>query len=514
MKENILQMERKKCLGCGICVSICPEQAIEMRQISEGFFYPFVDEYCCKGCGECSEHCPGLNKKLREERNIIKAYAFAASDEIRWNQADGGAVWIAMKEILSMGGKVCAPFFSSDFRTVNYKIIECLDELESHTLSFCLDSNATKLYTILKELLDENNLVLFLGTPCNVTGVKGFLEKDYDNLLTGEIVCKGVTSQEIWKSYLTYVCGGDSVKEIKLGAKEIGWRPSIRIKYGVNKSDENIIYEGTENEPFLQAYKKGLILRKNCENCEYHDLQGDFQFGNFYNIENYKKNINDKKGISYIACCSPKAIKFMETFQKDAKILEMVPNDAIPDQKDMVCSWEERTQFFMQWEVFGWRNFTCTLPPQKITAMSSMVLDYHVGDEKKWIIANKKVWQEKKINGHIVMFSDGYSKHSGIQMLLDRELEADVKYQFDIRFKASTDIRRVRFYLTNKRLGEQGCVSEVIWERNIPNNSWIRVQWNSVFSKGGWQFFCTTDFRGEGSYACFDWIRIREVCDK
>ena len=39
--------------------------------------------------------------------------------------------------------------------------------------------------------------VLFVGTPCQVGGLKTYLRKDYDNLITADLVCHGVPSQQL-----------------------------------------------------------------------------------------------------------------------------------------------------------------------------------------------------------------------------------------------------------------------------------------------------------------------------
>jgi heterodisulfide reductase subunit A len=50
------------CIGCQICIGLCPYSAIEfnpLRGISE------VNEAVCKGCGSCAAHCPSGAAKVR-----------------------------------------------------------------------------------------------------------------------------------------------------------------------------------------------------------------------------------------------------------------------------------------------------------------------------------------------------------------------------------------------------------------------------------------------------------------
>ena len=54
-----------------------------------------------------------------------------------------------------------------------------------------------------KDLLDGKE-VLFSGTPCQIAGLKQYLKKDYENLLTVDIICHGVPSKRfsraLWKT--------------------------------------------------------------------------------------------------------------------------------------------------------------------------------------------------------------------------------------------------------------------------------------------------------------------------
>jgi len=46
------------CRDCGICVAICPEAAIERRELQGSGFEYIVDPDKCIGCGFCKGACP------------------------------------------------------------------------------------------------------------------------------------------------------------------------------------------------------------------------------------------------------------------------------------------------------------------------------------------------------------------------------------------------------------------------------------------------------------------------
>jgi len=57
--ENIVLYDTKEeCCGCTACYAICPKNAINMVEDSEGFLYPIIDKSKCIGCKKCISICP------------------------------------------------------------------------------------------------------------------------------------------------------------------------------------------------------------------------------------------------------------------------------------------------------------------------------------------------------------------------------------------------------------------------------------------------------------------------
>jgi NAD-dependent dihydropyrimidine dehydrogenase PreA subunit len=51
---NTLQYDQSLCIGCGVCVDVCPHAAFEMK---ERLAY-LVNAQACMECGACQLNCP------------------------------------------------------------------------------------------------------------------------------------------------------------------------------------------------------------------------------------------------------------------------------------------------------------------------------------------------------------------------------------------------------------------------------------------------------------------------
>ena len=48
-----VQINQEKCTGCGLCVEVCPVEAISMENDKAK-----IDAEKCVDCGQCVEECP------------------------------------------------------------------------------------------------------------------------------------------------------------------------------------------------------------------------------------------------------------------------------------------------------------------------------------------------------------------------------------------------------------------------------------------------------------------------
>ena len=171
----------ENCTGCGACVQRCPKQCISWTTKEFDFRYPQVDEATCINCGLCEKVCPMTNPtKVQHEEGTAWVAQNLNNEDLKTSSSGGGFIAIA-KYVLSQGGVVYGAAYQ-DGPIVAHERIDDIAKLERLKGSKYVQSDTRDAYSNVKIDLKEGRMVYFVGTPCQVAGLKLFLRKDYDNL--------------------------------------------------------------------------------------------------------------------------------------------------------------------------------------------------------------------------------------------------------------------------------------------------------------------------------------------
>ena len=336
--KNNINIIGENCFGCASCVQICTQSAIEMRY-NKGFLYPFVDTYKCTKCGMCLEHCP-VNFKFNDNIYNQKCYAAYSNDEIAKDSSSGGIFTILGEYILEQGGVVCGAAFDDEW-LVHHILVDNKKDLFKLKTSKYVQSNTKKVYSEIKNTLENNKLVLFTGTPCQVAGLYAFLEKKYKNLYTVDIFCHGVPSPLVWKKYINEITDIKDIININFRDKNInkdfmlnnkGWED---FSLTITKKNGEIFSQNHRENIFFKGFLKNLYLRSSCYICPFtRTLRcGDMSIGDFWGYQRIDKKRDISKGMSAIIINSKKGEQFFQKinidFKKDVKISEIVLGNSI-----------------------------------------------------------------------------------------------------------------------------------------------------------------------------------------
>ncbi|WP_294407009.1 Coenzyme F420 hydrogenase/dehydrogenase, beta subunit C-terminal domain [uncultured Clostridium sp.] len=315
--------DKKDCCDCTACKSICPKDAIYIYLDEYGFEYPKIDRNKCIECGLCKKVCAFQN--IEETNTPIETYVGVAKDEnILLKSASGGIFATIAQMYLQNKGVVFGATLDNELNPIHMYVddINLLNKLQG---SKYVQSNIENTYREAKRFLIEGKKVLFSGTPCQIAGLKGYLMKDYDNLLTIDIICHGVPSPKFFKDYLKVMEEklGGKIKEFKFRDKSMGWGLNGTLTYEYNGIlKEKKIY-GSESS-YYHYFLNSSCYRENCYHCKYacDNRPGDITIGDYWGIEAAHPNLlgkgklEEEKGISVVIANTEKGKREIEKCDK------------------------------------------------------------------------------------------------------------------------------------------------------------------------------------------------------
>lgn len=200
----MIKIQRKEeCCGCSACMSACPVNCIEMVEDREGFKYPQVDSERCINCHKCEKVCPVINQPVNE-RKPAAFLARTKDTELLRSCTSGGVFTEIARETVKNGGIAYGVVYADDFKVQHERIVE-LNGIERLPGSKYVQSDVGTTFSRVKEDVEAGHQVVFCGTPCQVAGLKNYLGKDYQNILLIDLVCHGVPSPKLWRTYVEYL---------------------------------------------------------------------------------------------------------------------------------------------------------------------------------------------------------------------------------------------------------------------------------------------------------------------
>lgn len=295
------KVSKQQCCGCSACSAVCPQQCIEMKQDEFGFYYPLIDSDSCIDCSLCEKTCPCLQEEESKKEPDIFFAAKIKSDSKRIQSSSGGVFSFLAEKILKEQGVVCASRFDTPTHLI-HDFCTRIEDLDAYKGAKYLQSDMRNCYLETKHLLSKGRKVLFVGTSCQIMGLKLFLRKPYPNLIAMEIVCHGVPSPFVWSKYLSELCNRKQVdisqiNKIEFRNKDKSWR-EYNLKIEAN--GKVIHRKSLRKDPFLKAFLRDLMLRSSCDNCPAKNFKSnsDIIVGDFWGVDNFHQSIDDDRGVS------------------------------------------------------------------------------------------------------------------------------------------------------------------------------------------------------------------------
>ena len=341
-KKRLPQLcDNKACTGCLACVNACNQGALTVAKDEEGFYRPSLKAELCVMCGLCEKSCSIITPSKRQNESDIKVYAAWHKDEaIHARSTSGGAFSALASVVLEKGGVV---FGASYADGLTIKHIEVCNEvgLDKLRLSKYAQSYVGDTYQQVKKRLVEGRWVLFVGTPCQVAGLKNYLRKDYENLLLVDFICHGVPSNDILQAYLKWLEKKyGRVNHINFRDKRKGWYDALRVIK--SETGKEMIMRGTDDNYWV-GFSINNDLQESCYNCVNQGFPrfSDITIADFWGLGKripfgHKEEI--EKGVSMIVVNNRKAMTLFKEASKNLYVVERTINETISGNKTAVQS--------------------------------------------------------------------------------------------------------------------------------------------------------------------------------
>lgn len=351
-KVMIQIISKEDCCGCYACSTICSQQCIMMEVDQEGFNYPVIDEKSCTDCGLCEKVCPVINRFTKTDYQI-KVFACKNNDDkIRFKSSSGGIFSLLAETVIKKNGVVFGARFNDSFAVV-HDFTENIDGIEAFRGSKYVQSQINDNYKKAEKFLKQDRYVLFTGTSCQIAGLKHYLKKEYEKLCAVDVVCHGVPSPKVFKSYLKNLdkLNTGKIKSINFRDKTEGWKVYSFVTE--RKDGCNIITfrETMHKNMFIGGFLENLYLRPSCHACPAKNFKSssDLTIADYWGIQNIYPHFDDDLGCSLVLCNNSKGYDIYQEVSPCLNFIETSFEDALkgnPSIVNSVTPHHNREKFF------------------------------------------------------------------------------------------------------------------------------------------------------------------------
>jgi coenzyme F420-reducing hydrogenase beta subunit len=274
-----------------------------MESDTEGFYYPVICYEKCVNCGLCETVCPEINPPKVSDAFYGGYIAQSTEKEVLDTSTSGGFVDTLNMHIIRTRNGYCAGVDYDERFLPIHKLVNEYDLAKRFRNSKYAQSNLGNTFQKVQAKLNEGQTVLFTGTPCQVAGLKSFLQKDYPNLYTVDLVCRSVPSPLFWERYLQWqtLRYKSEISSVTCRKKTYGYRSGaleIEFKNGKKYSGSNRI------DYYMKCFHHDVCSRPSCYACSFKTAHrcSDFTVFDCWkpHIVAEKLNYDNDKGYSNI----------------------------------------------------------------------------------------------------------------------------------------------------------------------------------------------------------------------
>lgn len=303
------------CTLCGSCYNACPTDAITFSKEHLDFFYPLVNEKICIGCKKCQYKCPVVTP-LQVQNTLDNCTTWIARNpdpEIRMKSTSGGVFYAVAQHVIQKGGYVCGAVFD-DKLCVKHICSNQISDVYKMMGSKYAQSDMGNVYQQVMKLVEKRVPVLFTGCPCQVAGLNAILGKSYECLVTMEVICHGIPSGHMLKSYIKLLSHKYKSEPITFNYRDkaSGWHScSVRAQF----KNGTVYCKPTTADAYMRGFLGNTFLKPACFKCTFRGFRSnaDCMIGDFWGAEVEAPNLDDNTGLSCVLVHNQNVIKLLRT---------------------------------------------------------------------------------------------------------------------------------------------------------------------------------------------------------
>lgn len=305
--------KKNECTGCYACISACAHNCITMQEDEYGELHPVVDDDKCVHCNLCIKVCPN-NTPNFEYRLPKRCYAsWITNKEKRCTCASGGIGTALSEYVVKYKKGVVFGTAYNDVFTPRITYTENIEGIEKFKGSKYVQSVVgEEIYSNVRSFLKKDRFVLFIGTPCQIAGLQSYLKQSYENLITVDLICHGVSPTRYFKEEIEYLLKKHKITKLT----DIRFRGNDNNNYCLSlwENRERVYRASKLTDYYLGGFLLGVTLRENCYSCKYArpDRISDITIGDFLKLGKKVPFPYHARNVSSVTLNTDKGLSFYE----------------------------------------------------------------------------------------------------------------------------------------------------------------------------------------------------------
>lgn len=313
----------------------------------------------------------------------MEASAYQNTYEEVLKSSSGGAYRRILHTICSLYPNQRFSFYGAawnkDLTVSHHRVLDIEKAAAYFSGSKYVRSDVSKAYPQVAKDLEKNYYVIFCGTPCQVYGVKSYIDRKNitsGKLFTIDIICHGTPKQEILKDMLDWWSkrAGSDVVSVSFRDKRVGWMNypvSIRFKNGKEWINNYI------TQLYIRLFFTHYIMYRGCYSCKFSNMNrhSDITIGDFWGIEEVFPSLQPKKGVSLMLANSSEGEKIAhqieQTLSGDEHLVHCEDDSFLKYQHNLNKPTEMPEDYDQFWKDLDEKGFDYIIRKYKVYTLRS-----------------------------------------------------------------------------------------------------------------------------------------------